>query len=133
VLLPAETVVLASLPDLPRTASRWPKTILAKIGAEPEMKAFLERPLQYSQKTEGVGSTNPRGTHLRRCHHLRRRCVDRRFSVWAGKRTIRQRRADSRGGPAPMLCARTTTASRSHRACTTVYALQRQQGHEFPI
>ena len=43
-LLPAETVAFASLPDLPRTASRWPKTTLAKIGAEPEMKAFLESP-----------------------------------------------------------------------------------------
>lgn len=50
VLLPAETVFLASLPDLPRTASRWPKTILAKIGAEPEMKAFLERPFQSHHK-----------------------------------------------------------------------------------
>ncbi|HEY5768697.1 MAG TPA: DUF3352 domain-containing protein [Terrimicrobium sp.] len=53
VLLPAETVFLASLPDLPRTASRWPKTILAKIGAEPEMKAFLERPFQYITKDRG--------------------------------------------------------------------------------
>ena len=53
VLLPAETVVLASLPDLPRTAARWPKTILAKIGAEPEMKAFLERPFQYLTKDRG--------------------------------------------------------------------------------
>jgi Protein of unknown function (DUF3352) len=52
-LLPAETVALASLPDLPRTASRWPKTILAKIGAEPEMKAFLERPIQYFTKDRG--------------------------------------------------------------------------------
>ncbi len=53
VFLPAETVALASLPDLPRSASRWPKTILAKIGAEPEMKAFLERPLQYLTKDRG--------------------------------------------------------------------------------
>jgi hypothetical protein len=52
-LLPAETVFFASLPDLPRTASRWPKTILAKIGAEPEMKAFLERPIQYFTKDRG--------------------------------------------------------------------------------
>jgi hypothetical protein len=52
-LLPAETVALASIPDLPRTASRWPKTILAKIGAEPEMKGFLERPFQYLTKDHG--------------------------------------------------------------------------------
>lgn len=52
-LLPAETVAMASIPDLPRTASRWPKTTLAKIGAEPEMKAFLERPFQYLTKDRG--------------------------------------------------------------------------------
>jgi hypothetical protein len=52
-LLPAETVALASLPDLPRSGARWPKTILAKIGAEPEMKAFLERPVQYLTKDRG--------------------------------------------------------------------------------
>ena len=46
-LVPAETVAFACITDLPRTASRWPKTTLAKIGAEPEVQAFLERPLQY--------------------------------------------------------------------------------------
>ena len=46
-LVPAETVAFACIPDLPRTASRWPKTTLAKIGAEPEVQAFLERPFQY--------------------------------------------------------------------------------------
>lgn len=52
-LLPAETVALASLPDLPRSALRWPQTTLAKIGVEPEMKAFLEKPLQYLTKNQG--------------------------------------------------------------------------------
>lgn len=52
-LVPGETVAFASIPDLPRTASRWPKTTLAKIGAEPEMKAFLERPFQYLTQDRG--------------------------------------------------------------------------------
>ena len=52
-LLPAETVILASLPDLPRSLIRWPQTTLAKIGAEPEMKAFLEQPFQYLTKKQG--------------------------------------------------------------------------------
>ena len=52
-LVPAETVAFACIPDLPRTASRWPKTTLAKIGAEPEMKAFLERPFQYLTRDRG--------------------------------------------------------------------------------
>ncbi|HEY5953385.1 MAG TPA: hypothetical protein VIT18_03420, partial [Terrimicrobiaceae bacterium] len=40
-LVPGETVAFACIPDLPRTAARWPKTTLAKIGAEPEMRSFL--------------------------------------------------------------------------------------------
>lgn len=43
--LPAGTVFYAALPDLPRTALRWPKTALAKLSADPEVKAFLEKPL----------------------------------------------------------------------------------------
>jgi hypothetical protein len=52
-LLPAETVALVSLPDLPRSIMRWPQTTLAKIGVEPQMKAFLEKPLQYLTKQQG--------------------------------------------------------------------------------
>ena len=52
-LLPAETVALVSLPDLPRSALRWPGTALAKIGVEPEMKAFLEKPFQHLTKNQG--------------------------------------------------------------------------------
>ena len=52
-LVPAETVAFACIPDLPRTASRWPKTTLAKIGAEPEVQAFLERPFQYLTSDHG--------------------------------------------------------------------------------
>ena len=52
-LVPAETVAFACIPDLPRTASRWPKTTLAKIGAEQQVQAFLERPLQYLTSDHG--------------------------------------------------------------------------------
>lgn len=53
VLVPADTVALVSLPDFPRTLMRWPETTLSKIGAELEMKAFLEKPLQYLSKNRG--------------------------------------------------------------------------------
>ena len=43
-LAPAETIFFAHFPDLRRTAERWPKTALAQIGAEPEVKAFLAKP-----------------------------------------------------------------------------------------
>jgi len=43
-LAPAETIFFAHLPDLRRTAERWPKTALAQIGEEPEVKAFLAKP-----------------------------------------------------------------------------------------
>lgn len=52
-LLPAETVAVVSLPDLPRSIMRWPQTTLAKIGVEPQMKAFLEQPLKYLTKHQG--------------------------------------------------------------------------------
>lgn len=52
-LLPAETVAMASLPDLPRSFLRWPQTTLAKIGVEPQLKAFLEQPFKYLTKQQG--------------------------------------------------------------------------------
>lgn len=52
-LLPAETVAMASFPDLPRSFLRWPQTTLAKIGVEPQLKAFLEQPLKYLTKQRG--------------------------------------------------------------------------------
>lgn len=45
-LLPADTVALFHLPDLRRTSERWPDTALGKISREPEVAAFLERPLR---------------------------------------------------------------------------------------
>lgn len=42
---PDGTVLFINLPNLPRTAARWQGTALAKIAAEPGMKAFLEKPL----------------------------------------------------------------------------------------
>jgi hypothetical protein len=52
-LLPAETVAVVSLPDLPRSIMRWPQTTLAKIGVEPQMKTFLEQPLKFLTKQQG--------------------------------------------------------------------------------
>lgn len=43
-LVPAETIFFAHLPDLRRSAERWPQTALAQIGREPEVQAFLEKP-----------------------------------------------------------------------------------------
>jgi len=43
-LAPADTIFFAHFPDLRRTAERWPKTALAQIGAEPDVKAFLAKP-----------------------------------------------------------------------------------------
>jgi len=53
VILPADTVAFVSLPDLPRTGMRWPKTTLSQIGAELEMKDFLAKPLQYLTENWG--------------------------------------------------------------------------------
>ncbi|HWL52189.1 MAG TPA: hypothetical protein VNQ90_07130 [Chthoniobacteraceae bacterium] len=43
--LPGDTLVFVEVPDLPRTRERWHETALATIAREPEVAAFLERPL----------------------------------------------------------------------------------------
>lgn len=52
-LLPADAVGYLAVTDLPRSAMRWPKTALAGIAAEPEMKAFMEKPLAYLNRDQG--------------------------------------------------------------------------------
>ena len=42
-LVPGETLLFADVPNVPRTALRWPKTGVAHIFAEPEMQKFLEK------------------------------------------------------------------------------------------
>ena len=144
--VPAETVAFASLPDLPRTASRWPKTTLAKIGAEPEMKAFLERPFQYltSERggTEAAGilwKLKPGRIFARsRFRDLERCDLSGRFPVLGRQERTRPRgraaarRALPRGSDCGSL-ARTTTwrrdrLQRSTRALTLYNASQGQWG-----
>lgn len=54
-LVPEETVLFASFSDLPRSFLRWQGTCLAKIGTEPDVKAFLEKPLANLQSSAGAG------------------------------------------------------------------------------
>src|SRR6187402_2475745 len=42
-LVPGETLLFVNVPNLPRTALRWPQTGLAQIFAEPELQRFLEK------------------------------------------------------------------------------------------
>jgi Protein of unknown function (DUF3352) len=144
-LLPVETVAFASLPDLPRTAARWPKTILAKIGAEPEMQAFLERPVQYLTNDRGgseaagilwklkpaqifaaILSMNSKETTL---------LVG--FQFWGGKSghdlaVARLRQELSAGGPPPQITREkyrgVEIASSSHHGLTLYNASQGQWG-----
>ncbi|MFZ9920244.1 MAG: DUF3352 domain-containing protein [Terrimicrobiaceae bacterium] len=44
-LAPAESVFFANVPNIPLTGFRWTRTALARIAAEPEMRAFLNKPL----------------------------------------------------------------------------------------
>jgi hypothetical protein len=52
-LVPPEAAAYLTLPDLPRTYMRWPKTTLAKIGGEQEMKEFLQMPMNFLAKERG--------------------------------------------------------------------------------
>jgi hypothetical protein len=42
-LAPADTILFADIPNVPRSALRWRKTGLAQIIAEPEVQKFLEK------------------------------------------------------------------------------------------
>ncbi len=43
-LLPSDSVLYVTVPDVQRTMGRWPKTALAQIGAEPAVAEFLGKP-----------------------------------------------------------------------------------------
>lgn len=55
-LVGADTVVLLELPDIRGSADRWNGTALAAIAREPEVAAFLERPLEALRGTFDTGS-----------------------------------------------------------------------------
>ncbi len=44
-LAPAEALLVAEFPNLPSTAMRWKGTALSQIFAEPELRAFLSKPV----------------------------------------------------------------------------------------
>jgi hypothetical protein len=45
-IAPPDALVFVQLPDLQRTARRWPETALAQLWAEPEVQALLKAPLE---------------------------------------------------------------------------------------
>lgn len=44
-LAPADAVIFVNVPNIPLTGFRWTRSSLAQIAAEPEVRAFLEKPL----------------------------------------------------------------------------------------
>ena len=56
-LVPGDTVFFASFSDLPRSILRWQGTSLARIGSEPEVKAFLEKPVAWLLSNPGSDET----------------------------------------------------------------------------
>lgn len=52
-LAPADSAFFINIPNAPLTMLRWRETALAKIGNEPEVKAFLEKPLKNLQSAPG--------------------------------------------------------------------------------
>ncbi len=53
-LLPADTPVFLSVPDLQATADRWEGTALARIWADPQIRAFLDKPVAEFMATEAM-------------------------------------------------------------------------------
>ncbi len=46
-LVPADSVLYFTLPDMQRTIERWPKTALARIAAEPTVAEFFQKPIGH--------------------------------------------------------------------------------------
>ncbi|MGA3170298.1 MAG: hypothetical protein ABSE62_04725 [Chthoniobacteraceae bacterium] len=64
--LPADTIVYEEMPDIHRSKLRWPQTALAQIIHEPEVQAFLERPLgqlpfhdELDKRLDQIGNIDP--------------------------------------------------------------------------
>ncbi len=74
-LLPTETLFLAELPDLPGSRARWQETSLAQILKEPEVVAFLERPLSHIPKDSTLDAA---------CGQLKKAGVERGFLAVTG-------------------------------------------------
>ena len=63
-LAPAETLLLADFPDLPATAMRWKETALYALLHEPQVQAFLAKPLVGLQQNDVVaGAMTSRQRH----------------------------------------------------------------------
>jgi len=52
-LLPSTTIALIEAPDLPATLAHWNESVLSKLSKEPEVVAFLQRPLGRLYETSG--------------------------------------------------------------------------------
>ena len=66
-LVPAETLLLADFPDLPATAIRWRETALFQIFNEPQVQAFLAKPiakLQEKQASSRLAQIQPQRAFL---------------------------------------------------------------------
>jgi len=64
--LPADTIVYEEMPDIHRSILRWPQTALSQIIHEPEVQAFLERPLgqlpyrdELNKRLDQMGTIDP--------------------------------------------------------------------------
>lgn len=53
-LAPGESVFFVNIPNIPRTGFRWTGTALARIAAEPEVRAFMDMPLRQLNDAPGT-------------------------------------------------------------------------------
>lgn len=56
-LVPDNTIVLIEAPDLPSSLAHWNESNLSKLAREPEIEAFLQRPLDRFYEKSGVFSS----------------------------------------------------------------------------
>lgn len=56
-LAPGDSIAFLNVPNIPLTGFRWTRSALAKIAAEPEVRAFMELPMRQMKETPGADET----------------------------------------------------------------------------
>lgn len=64
-LAPGDSIAFVNIPNIPLTGFRWTRCALAKIAAEPEVRAFMELPLKNLKEAPGADETTDLLTKLK--------------------------------------------------------------------
>ena len=68
--LPGDTILFEDIPDIRRSAERWPETALAQIIDEPEVQTLLARPLASAPQRKNIETRMDQARRIDPAHFL---------------------------------------------------------------